>query len=147
MTREFTGRHMLFVMLAMFGTIITVNLVMARYAVSTFGGTVVDNSYAASQDYNRWLAAARAQEALDWSFDLRLTADRHVDIAASPREGELTANAHHPLGRAPDRTLAFVPTGEGRWRTTAPLPPGRWRLRIELRSGDDRARFTRDIPG
>ncbi len=146
MIREFTGRHMLFIMLGMFGTIIAVNLIMARFAVSTFGGTVVDNSYVASQDYNRWLAEAREQEALGWSFELRLTPDRFVDVAASPRDGALIATAQHPLGRAPDQHLRFEKTADGRWRSTEALAPGRWLLRIELQSMGKRARYVRQVP-
>ncbi|RYH13748.1 MAG: hypothetical protein EON57_01480 [Alphaproteobacteria bacterium] len=146
MIREFTGRHMLFVMLAMFGTIIAVNLVMARYAVATFGGTVVANSYVASQDYNRWLAEARAQEVLGWSVETRLMPGRLVEVLASQGEGVLVATAHHPLGRAPDRELRFAKMGAGRWLSTDPLPPGRWRLRIRFESAGKVARFVREIP-
>lgn len=145
MKREFTGRHMLIVMLGMFGTIIAVNFIMARYAVSTFGGTVVDNSYVASQRFNGWLAEARAQEALGWSLDLQLSASRRVEVTASPHNGVVTALAHHPLGRAPDRQLRFEKIAAGHWRSTEPLPPGRWQLRVELRSGANQARYLRDV--
>ena len=42
-------------------------------AIGTFGGTVVDNSYVASQNYNRWLADADEQEALGWKTKAALT--------------------------------------------------------------------------
>ena len=58
----FTGRHMLAVVFAFFGTIITVNLVMAFLATGTFPGLVVKNSYIASQHYNERLAETRAHE-------------------------------------------------------------------------------------
>ena len=146
MIREFTGLHMLFVMLGMFGTIIAVNLVMARFAISTFGGTVVENSYVASRDYNRWLAEARAQDALGWSLELVLAADRRVEVVVTPTSGTLVAIAHHPLGRAPDRELRFERIGDRRWRSVAPLPAGRWTLRLEVRSEGHLARYVRDVP-
>ncbi|MFD1104617.1 FixH family protein [Sphingobium olei] len=146
MRREFTGRHMLFVMLGMFGTIIAVNLIMARFAVSTFGGTVVENSYVASQNYNRWLAEARAQDDLGWSIDLKMGDGRTIQVRSTPQGGTLTGLAEHPLGRAPDQLLNFTKSSDGAWRSTEPLPPGRWRVRLELRSGEETARFVKDVP-
>ncbi len=146
MTRRFTGWHMLGVMLAMFGTIIAVNLVMARYAVETFGGTVVDNSYVASQDYNRWLADARAQKALGWTVAAHARADRRIEAVAIPAGAILTGTAHHPLGQAPDQVLRFERSGAGRWTSVRPLPTGRWRLRLTLVGQGRTARFTAEIP-
>ena len=146
MIREFTGRHMLFVMVAMFGTILAVNLVMAHFAVATFGGTVVDNSYVASQDYNRWLADARAQKALGWKIDVHALPDRRIEVTATPQDGVLTGTAHHPLGREPDQTLRFVSTGPGRWTSVRPLRASRWRLRLTLVSKGRTARFTAEFP-
>src|SRR3546814_19411645 len=59
--RPFTGRHAAMILIAFFGVVISVNIVMASFALSTFGGTVVDNSYVASQHSNEWLATADAQ--------------------------------------------------------------------------------------
>lgn len=146
MIREFTGRHMLFVMFAMFGTIIAVNLVMAHFAVATFGGTVVDNSYVASQDYNRWLAEARAQKALGWTVAAHRLPDERVEVTATPENGILSGTAHHPLGRAKDLRLRFALTGAGRWTSADPLPAGRWRLRLTLVSRGKTARYTVEIP-
>jgi nitrogen fixation protein FixH len=150
MTRRFTGRHMLFLMLAFFGTVVAVNMLMATLATRTFGGTVVDNSYVASQEYNHWLAQARAQKSLGWSVGLDLDPARHVaaTIAAGgrPLDGaEVYAVASHPLGRAPDTTLAFAPLGDGRYRSNQPLPDGRWILRVNVERGPDRARLIRSL--
>src|SRR3546814_4880371 len=65
--RPFTGRHAAMILIAFFGVVISVNIVMASFALSTFGGTVVDNSYVASQHYNEWLARADAQDRLGWN--------------------------------------------------------------------------------
>ena len=64
--RRFTGWHMTTILVAFFAVVITVNIVMARFALSTFGGTVVENSYVASQHYNEWLARAAAQRFVDF---------------------------------------------------------------------------------
>ncbi|MCC2975875.1 FixH family protein [Sphingomonas sp. PL-96] len=145
-TRSFTGWHMFAILLAMFGTIIAVNFVMARYALGTFGGTVVDNSYVASQKFNRWLAEARAQQTLGWKLDVHVGTDRAVRIATRSPMGPLygatiDAVATHPLGRAPEQRLHFVNTGGGIFASDRPLPDGRWLLRIEVREGRNVARF------
>ena len=54
-----TGRHVAAIFVAFFAVVIAVNVLMASYAVGGFGGTVVDNSYVASQRFNGWLAQAR----------------------------------------------------------------------------------------
>jgi nitrogen fixation protein FixH len=150
-SRRFTGWHMLAIMLAMFGTIIAVNLVMARSAISTFGGTVVDNSYVASQKFNRWLADARAQEALGWKLSIDLDPARTVRIATDSPMGPLYAAtidavAIHPLGRAPEQKLRFVNIGGGVFTSDRPLPKGRWLLRMEVREGRNTARFGDEVP-
>ena len=149
MSRRFTGWHMLGVMFGMFGLVIGVNVIMARYAITTFGGTVVDNSYVASQHYNRWLADARAQDALGWGIAVSQDDTRRVEIEANAPggslDGAMDAVASHPLGRAPDRALALVRVGKGRYRSTAPLPLGRWQLQVELRSGGRSARFVAQV--
>ncbi|MFV0624863.1 FixH family protein [Sphingomonas sp. ac-8] len=149
--RRFTGWHMLAIMVAMFGTIIAVNLVMARFAVGTFGGTVVDNSYVASQKFNGWLAKARSQEALGWKLDVTVDDSRIVRIVTASPTGPLygaaiEAVATHPLGREPERRLHFVAVGGGAFASQQPLPEGRWLLRIDVREGRDTARFDDQVP-
>lgn len=151
MTRTFTGRHMLLIMLASFGVIIAVNALMATYAIRTFSGTVVDNSYVASQEYNAWLAEARMQRRLGWTIDAARQGDGRLVITAhSPREAlsraAVTANATHPLGLLPDQRLTMVGAGNGRYVSTKPLQPGRWLLHIEVRQDGHDARYDDEVP-
>jgi len=134
-TKRFTGYHMTAIMLAFFGVVISVNMVMATLATRTFGGTVVDNSYVASQRFNRWLAEGRAQERLGWRASLSLDAERRVVASVSVPDVVVEAVARHPLGRAPDMALRFDPAGAGGWRSRAALPPGRWLVHLEVRRG------------
>ncbi len=140
MTRPFTGWHMTAVFVAFFGVVITVNLVMARFAVGTFGGTVVDNSYVASQNYNRWLADADRQAKLGWVPEIGLDPARRVQLSVlkvGVRLGNLTAagTAIHPVGRAPSIPLTFVESSNGTLRSNQALPAGRWRVQITLHRG------------
>lgn len=150
MTRRFTGRHMTAIMLGFFGVVIAVNMLMATLATRTFGGTVVENSYVASQSFNRWLAEARAQASLGWQAGLAAAPDRRLTVEATGPAGPLhgatvTALLTHPVGRAPEQVLEFQPTGNGAYRSTLPVPPGRWIVRLSLRRDGREARYVRDL--
>jgi nitrogen fixation protein FixH len=132
MSQGFTGRHMLTVMVGFFGLIIAVNLTMARLASDTFGGSIVANSYVASQRFNGWLQAARDQKALGWQSDLVLDDKRHVVLTMDGSGFVATGSAHHPLGRAPDVPLAFAKDAAGRLVSAETLPGGRWQVRITV---------------
>ena len=133
-----TGYHILAMFVAFFGVVIAVNLFMARQAISTFGGVVVENSYVASQHFNRWLDEAQTEQALGWKASLvRGSGDRVVMTLAGIPAGavpSVAAVARHPLGRMPDHKLVFAALGDGRFVSTTPLPAGRWRLRMEVRA-------------
>ncbi|MBX9796704.1 FixH family protein [Sphingomonas sp.] len=149
MTGRFTGWHMLAIMLAGFGLIIAVNLIMARAAISTFGGEVVANSYVASQRYNDWLKAAAAQRALGWRAVARVDpAGRlHIiatDAAGKPFSARVVVTARHPLGRMPDQRIALHTRGTDHVAERA-LPPGRWLLHIEVDAAGRTARFADDV--
>jgi nitrogen fixation protein FixH len=128
---------MLVVMIAFFGTVIAVNLVMAGYATRTFGGTVVDNSYVASQNFNGWLSNARRQAELGWVATVGRSGGRLLvtaSAAGQPLAGaRVSATARHPLGHAPDVALAFREAGPGRFEAIEALPPGRWQLAVRIR--------------
>lgn len=138
MSRTFTGRHMASILIAGFGVVIAVNLVMARLAITTFGGIVVENSYVASQEFNRWLDQADQSRTLGLTPSVRRLADGRVEVSfadgASP--AELVATARHPLGRLPDTPLSFTQDGPGRFVSGAPLASERWTLRLEAQVGN-----------
>ncbi|MBT2189039.1 FixH family protein [Sphingobium nicotianae] len=140
MTGTFTGRHITLILVAFFGVVMAVNFTMAYFASATFGGTVVDNSYVASQQFNGWLEKARAEKALGWSLDTVRTPDHHVIVSIAQGAAPLpfatvTALARHPLGRLPERTLAFRALGGGRYESLDALPAGRWILHLRAVQG------------
>jgi nitrogen fixation protein FixH len=149
MQRRFSGWHATAMLVGFFGIIIAVNIIMAVFATRTFGGTVVDNSYVASQNFNSWLAEARAQEALDWDETVVRSGDRvelTVLSSVGPLEGAvISGTATHPLGRAEPVGLRFEESGEGVYRSTNALPPGRWIVQIEIAQGDRRKRVRADL--
>lgn len=132
--RRFTGRHAALIVVAFFAVVIAVNVTMARYAAKTFGGTVVDNSYAAGQHFNHWLDAAAADRALGWRAGVERSGAGAVVVSLVDRAGEpvtgakFTARAEHPLGVVPPRDVVLTEAAPGRYAGT--LPAGRWRLTI-----------------
>jgi len=147
-TGPFTGRHIAMILVAFFAVVIGVNLLMARYATSTFGGVVVENSYVASQNFNGWLKEAEREKALGWSAEARRLGDGKlaVSLTGAPAQGVvLTADARHPLGRMPDQLIQFDRLPDGSFASREVLPAGRWRLRIEAVAGSQRWRAEQDV--
>ena len=134
--RAFTGRHMALVFIGGFGVVIAVNLLMASVAVGSFHGTVVDNSYVASQNYNGWLAKAEASRALGWQALPARRADGRVvlDTIAVPAGAVIIAEAERPLGTRETASLTFSDQGGGRWLSNEAVAEGRWKLRIAIRA-------------
>ena len=148
---EITGWHALAFFVVFFGIIVAVNLYMARKAITTFGGVVVENSYVASQNYNEWLAEARAQKELGWTETIDRSADQLLGLTVTDalkaplKGGSVSAVAQHPLGRAPNIDIAFTETTPGHYRATTPLPPGRWQVRFTIRQGGRVKNIVRDM--
>lgn len=144
---QLTGRKIAAIFVVFFGVIMAVNFTMASFASSTFGGVVVSNSYVASQHYNRWLAAAKAQKKLGWSAALsRLPDDRvAVRFTGAPDGLTVKAVARHPLGRAPEQALAFARAADGTFVSTAAIAPGRWMVRINAEAGQARWREEQEL--
>ncbi len=146
MTRYFTGRHMAAITVAFFAVVIAVNLVMATLATRSFGGTVVDNSYVASQHFNRWLGEADAQRRQGWGVSVTREKDHAIVSLNAPADARIEAVALHPLGRLPEIPLHFARDSGGRYRSAEALPIGRWRLQIVVRSGAQTAHFLDEVP-
>lgn len=138
-TNTFTGRHMAAIFVGGFAVVIAVNLLMASLAVGSFHGTVVDNSYVASQNYNGWLKQAAASKALGWQAVSRRRADGRVvvETLAVPVAARITGTAAHPLGLRADTPLTFAPLGKGSWVSNETVAPGRWQVRLAIRAGNE----------
>lgn len=135
-TAEFTGRHMLVIMLAFFGTIIAVNIGMARLAGSSFGGLVVENSYVASQEFNGRLKQSRQQVALQWTSVLTIV-DGTIRYRLTDRVGKpvsatsVTIQFRHPSYEAADWNVKLKPTGNGTLEAVHAARDGTWNVQID----------------
>ena len=141
-TGEFTGRHMLLVMLAFFGVIITVNLTMATLANTSWSGLIVKNSYVASQQFNGKAEAARAQAALGWtgtmsyeagSFRYVLADAGGLPVALAPSE----VYFRRPVDDRHDQTIALSPHGNRVLVGAVDLKDGLWIVEVAAEAGLD----------
>ncbi|MEJ2409256.1 MAG: FixH family protein [Novosphingobium sp.] len=132
--KPFTGKHMTLILVGGFGVVFAVNFLMASLATSTFSGVVVENSYVASQHFNRWLDEAAKEKAMGWKVDVERRADGRLAAALSgvPAYPTVKAEARHPLGRKPDVALTFLKDASGAYVSDKPLPEGRWILRFDI---------------
>jgi nitrogen fixation protein FixH len=67
--KPLTGRKVLLMLVAFFGVVIGVNLVMMTLAIQTLPSTEVDSAYSASLAYEKEIATAREQTARNWKVD------------------------------------------------------------------------------
>lgn len=138
--RELTGRKVLVITLSAFGVIIGVNLLMAWFAIRTFPGLEVRNSYVASQGFNARLAAQRA---LDWTADASLIGGRlsvrltDANGAAAP-VATITATLGRPTTEREDITPELV-FDNGAFVADVDVDFGNWDLRIAATAGDGTA--------
>ena len=157
--RGFTGRHMALLLVLFFGVVIAVNVIAVWVAVSSFGGTIVENSYVASQNYNRWLASAAAQKKLGWQESIRVDEARHI-VALITKDERILANIAvtgqaelvpgsmqgRAPGKTPDRVIIFAANESGEMRSQQPLPRGRWVVTLTVSHPTGIAKYRRDLP-
>ncbi|WP_373490376.1 FixH family protein [Parasphingorhabdus sp.] len=149
--KKFTGYHAAMIIVAFFAVVVSVNMVMARFALSTFGGTVVDNSYVASQKYNQWLEQARDQQAYGWTVSPAVRSGKGVILTLAEADGaalqgaSVVAVAEHPVGRAEPFDVSFSEVRPGVYQSVEPLAAGRWKLKLVISRADKSMRVLQDF--
>jgi len=132
MAKPLTGRKVLMIAVGAFGVIITVNLVMAWNAVSTFPGLEVKNSYVASQVFDKNRAA---QEALGWVVEPEYS-DGKLSLVIRDKSGlpAKVASLKALVGRTThvrdDVTPKFNYVG-GIFVAPLALAPGAWLIHLD----------------
>ena len=140
--RPLTGRMVLFCLIAFFGTVIGVNMLMMKFAIETLPGTEVDSAYRASLAYGREISAAQDQNRRNWKVDAHV--ERRADGAATVRLDARDANGtplsglkfsgrlERPTDKRVDRAVELAESGIGIYRGSASgVMPGQWDLVIE----------------
>jgi nitrogen fixation protein FixH len=136
MTREFTGRDMLFLMVAFFAVVISVNMAMAVIASGSWSGLVVKNSYVASQQFNEKTAELERSAAMDVHASLSYQKGEVVVQLNDTSGAVLSANSvtlriGRPSFDGQDRNLTMSCGSDGACRAQANLGPGIWTGEVE----------------
>jgi nitrogen fixation protein FixH len=144
---QLTGRKVTAIFVVFFGIVMAVNFTMAHFASSTFGGVVVENSYVASQNYNKWLDEAAAEKKLGWSAAATRLPDNRVALrfTGAPDDLVVTGVARHPLGHAPDQALRFAQAADGSLVSDKAVAPGRWLIRLTAQAGQTKWREEQEL--
>lgn len=134
---EITGKHVLAVSVGAFAVIIGVNVLLAYKAVSTFPGLEVQNSYVASQGFDRRKAA---QEALGWTMTPgyeagRMTLAFHGPDGLPVRVNELRVLVGRTTEASEDRFPEFTLEGD-LYAADLPLGIGKWMVKVTALSDD-----------
>ncbi len=152
---EFTGRHMLAIMVAFFGVVISVNLTMAYMASRTWPGLVVPNSYVASQDFEALKKKRAEQVKLGWQVSLaveesRLAVNLEGAQGATIADAAVTVKLTRPLSDRDDMTITLKPAGAGRFVSDEVLTGGNWLADVSIsragREPDWRQLFRFSVP-
>lgn len=142
--RPLTGRKVLLMMVAFFGVIFAMNVVLIKLAATTFRGLEVESAYRASQGYNDTLAAGAAQRERAWAVDVHVGRRADGLVAAtytvSDRNGAPltgltgTARLAAPADTGLDVEGAIVEVALGRYEAVfaGDPEPGRWTLVTDL---------------
>jgi nitrogen fixation protein FixH len=143
-----TGRFVLVAMIAFFGVIFSANLIMARFAVSTFGGVETESSYKAGLAFKAEEEAAKAQADRNWAVDAAVKAVSpgvtRVEIsprnaAGAPQAGlTLALQLLHPTDARLDHIIAVEETAPGVYSGTTEAAPGQWELRLAFSKEGER---------
>jgi len=140
--KPLTGRKVLAILVAFFGVVIGVNMIMMRLAIQTLPGTEVDSAYAASLAYEKEITAARDQDARNWKVDAHVQrggqggATLQVearDARGQPMSGlTFLGRFERPTDRRADLPVTLAEVGIGIYRGSAPdIAPGQWDLVLE----------------
>ncbi len=153
--KPLTGRTVFLLLVAFFGVVIGVNLVMMRLAIDTLPGTEVDSAYSASLAYEKEIAAAREQNQRNWQIDARVRrgpdggASLQVearDSTGRPMSGlKFQGRFERPADKRADQPVALAETGIGVYRGTAsPIAAGQWDLVLQVDAAGRRVFLSRN---
>ena len=153
--RPLTGRKVLLMLVAFFGVVIGVNMIMMRLAIRTLPGTEVDSAYSASLAYESEITAAHDQNARNWKVDAHIGRDSGgsatVQVEARDKKGipmsglKFQGRFERPTDRRADKPVALAEVGIGIYRGNAiGIAPGQWDLVLEGAAAGQRVFLSRN---
>ena len=135
--RELTGRKVLAITLGFFGIVLATNLTGAWFAVTTFPGLEVKNTYVASQNFDDELAAnARLGWQVEGEYEDGVLTLTILDAEGRPAPvAEIDASIGRATFADADVSLEFAQS-ESPYRVEIPLAGGKWELRLKATAPD-----------
>lgn len=139
--KPWTGWHVLFVLLAMFGVIISVNVFFAYKAITTAPGEY-GHAYIEGLKFNEKIDARAKQSALGWQMELgmqrgaggdALFIANLTDKDKKPVIGaKMTGQVGRTVDNKEDMSLEFNETKPGEYTArVAKLGPGKWEFQAK----------------
>ena len=140
--KPLTGGKVFLILVAFFGVVIGVNMVMMRFAIQTLPGTEVDSAYSASLAYEKEIATARDQSARNWKVDAHVERSGQggatLQVEARDNHGrpisglKFQGRFERPIDRRADLPVGLAEVGIGVYRGSAPaIASGQWDLVLE----------------
>jgi len=146
--QNLTGRIVLICLITFFAVVASVNGVLIRAALSTFGGLETASSYQAGLSFARETAMAKVQETQGWRVDGTVKPGKDgttsVEIFARDSEGrpliglDATTTLAHPTDRRLDRNVVMTGDTPGHFRGVSGPTAGQWDVIIELSRNGER---------
>ena len=138
-----------------FAVIAVIDGVMVTIAVETQPGVVTEHAYEHGLEYDKTIAAEKAQEALGWHSAVALKGDKNAPVLAfSLRDKDNAglegahARAHiiRPVQDGYDFDLALVENGSGVYSAPVSFPlSGQWHIRVDVEWQDHQYQHNQTI--
>lgn len=110
--------------------------VFVYLATSSHTGVVEESSYQRGLEYNDRVEAANAQERLGWQSGLVYSADGHLTLTLTTKEGapiegaQVTAQFFRPTQAGGDIVLRLTGEGNGNYGAAIKPSAGQWDVRV-----------------
>ena len=133
--RQFTGRHMLIILVSFFGVILLMNIVFAWLALGSWPGLLARNGFRASQSYNQQISEAQVQSDLNWRSEIVLV-DGSLGLTITDSDGtpvtglDVKATVGRPTHEGADRDYLLTETGRA-YASPAALTDGIWTISVQ----------------
>ena len=140
-----TGWRVLSIFLACFGLIMSVNILMVYYALTTHRGEIADHPYEVGLAYNTEITAAQAQDQRHWAVDV--SAHRgadglvHVETTLKDAAGlalsglNVVTKLQAPADMRRDVKVVLVEDAPGHYQGQLQAAAGGWTLDLEASQG------------
>ncbi len=119
MIKELTGRHVIYILLGLFGTVFAVNGLFAYFAITGFPGLETERAYSKGLAFNEQIARSDALKDLGWNMTAERSDANALTLRFTGKTGaplpvaSVAVTLFHPTHARSDKTLPVRAEGEG----------------------------------